>query len=86
MNLVLAALSTLAAASLATLQAKIPGTDAPPSVPPVARVIEPDVRKPVAPATLPDTGNPALAAEPGATGKPRGKPAMLPETKPDTYL
>ncbi len=86
MNLVLATLSALATASVATLEAKIPATDAAPSVPPVALAeITPD-RKPLAPEALPDTGNPSLAAAAGIGSKPEGKPVMLPESKPETYL
>lgn len=86
MNLVLATLGTLAAASLATLQAKIPATDAAPSVPPVELAVTLDDRKPVAPGLQPDTGNPSLATAGGQDAKPEGKPEMLPEAKPDTYL
>jgi hypothetical protein len=86
MNLVLATLGTLAAASLATLQAKIPATDAAPSVPPVEMAATLDDRKPVAPALQPDTGNPALATAGGYDAKPQGKPVILPQAKPDTYL
>ena len=86
MNLVLATLTALATASVATLEAKIPATDAAPSVPPVALADRAADRKPVAPALLPETGNPSLAAGGGAAAKPEGKPVMLPDAKPQTGL
>ena len=86
MNLVLATLGTLATASLAALQAKTPATDAPPSVPPVELAATLDDRKPLSPALAPDSGNPSLATAGGHDAKPQGKPVMLPDAKPETYL
>lgn len=84
MNFVLATLSTLASLSIATLEAKLPATDAPPSVAPVELAVNPAAPKPGN--ARPGTADAPVAAGGGYRPKPAGKPTLLPEAKPEAQL